>query len=106
MSSGPSPWTTASRWGSLRPARSWSVSICGAIAPTIAPAPEGTGMPPWPFDNAHVRGQAPYVGFRLGGVLTDEIRAACAWVAARARRVEVVEDAIEAYAAGLPGESP
>jgi hypothetical protein len=46
------------------------------------------------------------VGFRFGGVLTDEIRAACARVAAKARRVRVVEDAIEAYAAGLPSESP
>jgi hypothetical protein len=38
--------------------------------------------------------------------LTDDIRAACARVAARARHVRVVEDAIDAYAAGLPAESP
>ena len=38
--------------------------------------------------------------------LTDEIKAACAGVAAKARRVRVVDDAIEAHAAGLPSESP
>jgi hypothetical protein len=38
--------------------------------------------------------------------LPDEIRAACAAVAARARHVRVVEDAIERYAATLPAESP
>jgi hypothetical protein len=38
--------------------------------------------------------------------LTDGIRDGCAWVAGRARRVRVVEDAIEAYAAGLAAESP
>jgi hypothetical protein len=37
--------------------------------------------------------------------LVDEIREACAWVAERARWVRVVEDAIAAYAAGLPGAS-
>jgi hypothetical protein len=39
-------------------------------------------------------------------VLTDEIRAACARVAAKATRVRVNEDAVEAYAAGLPSGSP
>jgi hypothetical protein len=34
--------------------------------------------------------------------LVDEIREACAWVAARARHVRVEEDAIAAYAAALP----
>ena len=38
--------------------------------------------------------------------LTDEIRAACAAVAERARRVRIREEAIEAYAATLPAESP
>jgi hypothetical protein len=38
--------------------------------------------------------------------LTDDIRAACARVAARARHVRIVEDVIEAYAASLPRESP
>ncbi len=38
--------------------------------------------------------------------LTDDIRAACARVAARARRVRIVEAAIEPYAATLPAESP
>jgi hypothetical protein len=38
--------------------------------------------------------------------LTDEIRAAAADVAARARHVRIVEDAIEPYAAALPAESP
>ena len=38
--------------------------------------------------------------------LTDEIRAACAAVAGRARRVRIREDAVEAYAATLPAESP
>ena len=38
--------------------------------------------------------------------LPDEIRSACAGVAARARRVRVLEDAIEPYAATLPAESP
>ena len=42
----------------------------------------------------------------LPGMLPDEIRAACARVAARARHVRVVEDAIEPYAATLPAESP
>jgi hypothetical protein len=39
-------------------------------------------------------------------VLTDEIRVACARVAAKATRVRVNEDAIDAYAAGLPAGSP
>ena len=38
--------------------------------------------------------------------LTDQIRDACAAVAGRARRVRIREDAIEAYAATLPAESP
>jgi hypothetical protein len=38
--------------------------------------------------------------------LPDEIRAACARVAAAARHVRVVEDAIPAYAQTLPAESP
>jgi hypothetical protein len=38
--------------------------------------------------------------------LTDEIRAASAAVAGRARRVRIHEDAIEAYAASLPAVSP
>jgi hypothetical protein len=38
--------------------------------------------------------------------LPDEIRSACARVAARARRVRVVAEAIEPYAATLPAESP
>jgi hypothetical protein len=38
--------------------------------------------------------------------LPDEIRAAAAAVAARARFVRIVEDAIEPYAATLPAESP
>jgi len=38
--------------------------------------------------------------------LTDDIRAACAAVAGRARRVRIREDAIEAYAATLPADSP
>jgi hypothetical protein len=38
--------------------------------------------------------------------LTDDIRAACARVAAGARSVRIVEAAIEPYAAGLPAESP
>ncbi len=38
--------------------------------------------------------------------LTDDIRAACARVAGRARQVRIVEDAIESYAATLPAESP
>jgi Potential Queuosine, Q, salvage protein family len=42
----------------------------------------------------------------LGRVLADEIRAACARVAAKARRVRIDEDAVEAYAAGLPSGSP
>ncbi len=38
--------------------------------------------------------------------LTDEIRAAAAEVAARARHVRIVDEAIEPYAAELPAESP
>lgn len=38
--------------------------------------------------------------------LPDEIRAACASVAARARHVRIVGEAIEPYAATLPAESP
>ena len=38
--------------------------------------------------------------------LTDDIRAACADVAARAAHVRIVEEAIEPYAATLPAESP
>ena len=35
--------------------------------------------------------------------VVDELRAACAWVAARATQVVVDADAIPAYAAALPG---
>jgi Potential Queuosine, Q, salvage protein family len=35
--------------------------------------------------------------------LVDEIRTGCAWLAGRARSVRVVEEAIPAYAAALPG---
>jgi hypothetical protein len=38
--------------------------------------------------------------------LTDEVRAAAARVAARARHVRIVDAAIEPYAAALPAESP
>ncbi len=38
--------------------------------------------------------------------LVDDIRAACAGVAARARHVRVVEEAIEPYARTLPSQSP
>jgi hypothetical protein len=38
--------------------------------------------------------------------LTDDIRAACARVAAKARSVRIVEAAIEPYAATLPSQSP
>ena len=38
--------------------------------------------------------------------LVDDIRAACAGVAGRARHVRVVEEAIEPYARTLPAESP
>jgi hypothetical protein len=38
--------------------------------------------------------------------LTDDIRAACARVAAKARSVRIAEDAIEPYAATLPSQSP
>jgi hypothetical protein len=38
--------------------------------------------------------------------LTDEIRAACAAVAGRARYVRIREEAIEGYAATLPADSP
>jgi len=38
--------------------------------------------------------------------LPDQVRAACAWVAGRARSVRIDEEAIEAYAAGLPLPAP
>jgi len=38
--------------------------------------------------------------------LPDEVRAACAWVAERARSVRIDEDAIEEYAARLPEPNP
>jgi hypothetical protein len=38
--------------------------------------------------------------------LPDEIRERAAWVAARARRVRIDDEAIEPYAATLPAESP
>jgi hypothetical protein len=38
--------------------------------------------------------------------LTDDIRAACARVAGRARHVRIVDDAIAAYARTLPSEAP
>ena len=38
--------------------------------------------------------------------LVDDIRAACAGVAGRARHVRIVEEAIEPYARTLPAESP
>jgi len=43
-----------------------------------------------------------------GGELSvaDRVRAACAWVAQRARSVEIVASAIEAYAADLPAAEP
>jgi hypothetical protein len=39
-------------------------------------------------------------------VLTDEVRAACARVAEKATRVRVIDEAVEAIAAGLPSGSP
>lgn len=39
-------------------------------------------------------------------MLTDDVRAACARVAARARHVRIAADAIEPYAATLPADSP
>ena len=41
-----------------------------------------------------------------GVSLTDDIRAACAAVAAGARQVRIREEAVEAYAAALPAQSP
>ena len=38
--------------------------------------------------------------------LTDDVRSAAARVAAEARHVHIVDEAIEPYAAGLPAESP
>jgi hypothetical protein len=38
--------------------------------------------------------------------LTDDVRAACARVAGKARRVRIVESAVAPYAATLPAESP
>ena len=38
--------------------------------------------------------------------VVDDIRAACARVAGRARHVRIAEDAIEPYARTLPAESP
>src|SRR4051794_4046976 len=38
--------------------------------------------------------------------LTDDIRQRAEWVATRARHVRIREEAIGAYAAGLPAESP
>ena len=38
--------------------------------------------------------------------LSDEVRAACAWVAERARSVRIDEEAIEEYAATLPQPGP
>jgi len=37
-------------------------------------------------------------------LLVDEIRAACAWVAARARSVRIDEARVASYAAALPAE--
>jgi hypothetical protein len=37
-----------------------------------------------------------------GNSISDQVRAACAWVAARARSVRIEESAVEAYAAELP----
>src|ERR671916_336549 len=50
----------------------------------------------WPWADRTIRAMA----------LPDEIRAACARVAAGARFVRVVEEAIPAYAATLPAASP
>lgn len=36
--------------------------------------------------------------------VSDQVRSACAWVAAQARFVRIEEEAIDAYAAGLPAE--
>jgi hypothetical protein len=38
--------------------------------------------------------------------MPDEVRAACAWVAARARAVQIDESEIDAYAGTLPSEDP
>src|SRR5262245_42296404 len=37
--------------------------------------------------------------------VSDRVRTGCAWVVQRARSVEIVAGAIEAYAAGLPAET-
>jgi hypothetical protein len=43
---------------------------------------------------------------RIAMALVDDIRAACAGVAGRARHVRIVEESIEPYARTLPAESP
>ena len=63
------------------------MEVLEGIHSTVQPAPEGSASMP-------------------GVALADDIRAACAAVAGRARRVRIREGAVEAYAATLPAEFP
>src|SRR5215218_9986684 len=81
MRSGPPGHVTASRCGSLRPSRSVSTAVSGIRRGTIDPAPDMLAR--MPFD-------------------PDEVRRACARVAAVARRVRIAEDRIPEYARTLP----
>src|SRR5205085_2636809 len=72
----------------------------GVLAGPRGPARRGRAGAP--ARAAGLRRAAP----RGGVTLTDDIRAGAARVAAAARSVRIVEDAIEAYARSLPAESP
>src|SRR4051794_19860241 len=98
-SSGPPGYVTASRCGGFRPSSSSAIaSAVSGMPSTLASRPAGL-----------VCAQAPASSLRDHArrmALTEEIRDACAWVAARARQVRIVEPAIEPYARTLPGDSP
>src|SRR3954451_5161723 len=102
MSSGPSPNSTASRCGGVRPASSSSTaSACSSRGSTSS---ERRSM----WGSAAIAANASARCGRSAGAtvsdrmpLVDDIRSAAAWVAGRAHHVRVEEDAIGPYARAL-----
>src|SRR4051812_7614681 len=100
MSSGPSPCVTASRWGGVRPSSRASIAARGGAGDE--PLGEAGGIV---ADGSGPSGSSVRV-MPEPMSLPDEVRSACARVAAQARHVRVIEAAIEPYAATLDSESP
>ena len=89
ISSGPSPCVTASRWGSFRPSRSWSIAMC-----------PGPSRPR--YRRSRRARRASYYNPRGDGADRRHPRRLRATSPPGATRVRIVEEAIEPYAATLP----